>query len=158
MTDDLEPSPAPGYYVTGTLAHRVAVEGHGVLAAGPEADEAGHVLEELIGIEVAAEAVDVCLVLPQRGDAGVNGGGDVHEMGRVAGADHVGVAYGLAARPGLGEDPLVGRIPAGVQHGEPDRAMVGVVDRALAAPGQVEAHRDDHLGLHLAERGAQVTP
>src|SRR5258708_40170507 len=153
MTDDLEPSPAPGYYVTGTLAHRVAVEGHGVLAAGPEADEAGHVLEELIGIEVAAEAVDVGLVLPQRGDAGVNGGGDVHEMGRVAGADHVGVAYGLAARPGLGEDPLVGCIPAGVQHGQPDRAMVGGVYRALVVPGKGGGHLGDPPGVNLREPG-----
>src|SRR5258708_32654488 len=113
MTDDLEPSPAPGYYVTGTLAHRVAVEGHGVLASGPEADEAGHVLEELIGIEVAAEAVDVGLVLPQRGDAGVNGGGDVPGMGRVAGAGHGGGAHGLAAPPALWAYPHAATVPAG---------------------------------------------
>ena len=58
--------------------------------------------------------------------------------------------------PGLGEYPFVGGVPAGVQRGEPDGPVVGVVDRPFLAPGEVEAHRDDHLGLQPAERGRQV--
>ena len=36
--------------------------------------------------------------------------------------------------------------------------MIGVVDRPVLAPGEIEAHRDDHLGPQPAERGGQVAP
>ena len=55
-----------------------------------------------------------------------------------------------------GEDPLVGRVAAGVQHGQSHGPVVGVVDRALLAPGQVEAHGDHDLGPQPPERRGQV--
>ena len=51
----------------------------------------------------------------------------------------------VAPRSRLGEYPLVGGVPAGVQRGQPDGAVVGVIDRAFLAPGEVEAHPDDDL-------------
>ncbi len=78
------------------------------------------------------------MVLAPRGNSRLKGGGDVDEMSWVAGSGHVGVADAGTGRPGLGEYPLVGGITAGIQRGEPDRAMIGVVDRALIAPGEVE--------------------
>src|SRR5271155_948311 len=87
----------------GGLAHRVAVEGDGVLAPGAQADVASHIPQELVGIEVVvAQAIEIDAVLAQRGNARGDGGGDVGKVGRVAGAGHVGVADGLAGRPGLG--------------------------------------------------------
>ncbi len=92
----------------------------------------------------------------QRGDPGVDGAGHVHEVIRRSGGRHVGIANGVAARPCLGEHPLIGRVPAGIQHGQADGAVVGVVDRPLLAPGQVEAHRDDDLGAQPPEGRGQV--
>ena len=51
-----------------------------------------------------------------------------------------------------------GTITVDIVKKQPDGAMVRVVDRALVAPGEVEAGRDDHLGLQPAERGRQVAP
>src|SRR5271165_5616034 len=115
------------------LAHRVVAEAHGVLDAGAKAGEAGQVPEELVGIEIAAQPFEVGTVLAQRGDARVDGGGDVHEMGRVRGSD-VRAADAGPVRPCVGEHPLVGRVPARVEHGEPDRTVIGVVDGAFLAP------------------------
>ena len=100
--------------------------------------------------------LDVGAVLAERRDARVDGVGHVHEVSRHADCGHVGVPDAGARRTCLGEYPLVGGVPAGVQGGEPDGPVVGVIDRAFLAPGEVEVHRDDHLGLQPAERGRQV--
>src|SRR5262249_47711896 len=55
-----------------------------------------------------------------------------------------------------GEQPGVGRIPAGVNRREPDRTVVGVVDRPVVAPGEVEAHRDHHVGPVPPDRRGDV--
>ena len=46
-----------------SLAHRVTVKGHGVLASGAQADVARHVPQEIVRIELAPQAVDIGLVL-----------------------------------------------------------------------------------------------
>jgi predicted kinase len=138
------------------LAHRITAERRCVLAPGTETDVTRHVPQELIGIEFAAQAVEVGAMLAQRGDAGVDGGGDVGEMSRVAGRGYVGITDTATRRPGLREHPSVSGVPARIEHGEPDRAVVGVIDRALFAPGEIEARPDDHVGLQPAERGGQI--
>lgn len=140
------------------LAHRIAVERHGVLAPGTETDVARHVPQELIRIEFAAQAVEVGAVLAQRGDAGVDGGGHVGEISRVAGSGYVGITDTATRRPGLREHPAVSGVPARIEDGEPDRAMVDMIDRALFAPGEIEARPDDHIGLQPAERSRQIAP
>src|SRR6516162_1444128 len=132
------------------LSHRVAVKRDGIFASGAQSDVARHVPQELVRIEIAAETVDIGLVLAQRRDARADGGGHIHEVSRCAHRGHVGVPDAGTRRSGLGEDPPVRRVPAGIQHREPDGAMVGVVDRALIAPGEIEAGRDDDLGFQLA--------
>jgi hypothetical protein len=89
-------------------------------------------------------------VLAQRRDARIDRGGDVHEVRRVAGSRHVRVPDRPARRSSLGERSFAGCVAASVEHREPDRAVIGVIDRTLLAPGKVEGHRDDHLGLKLA--------
>ena len=93
---------------------------------------------------------------PERRDARVHGGGHVHEVARIASADDVGVLDLGTGQRKLGEDPLVRRVPAGIQDREPDRPVVRVIDRSILAPGQVEAHRDHDVGLKLPQRPGQV--
>src|SRR5712692_7482358 len=113
------------------LPHWVAVHAHGVLAARPEADVAGDLLQEVVGVEVPAEALDVGTVLAQRGDAEVDRLCYVDEVGRLAAGDHVRGGDGRAGGPGLWEYPLVGRVPARIQHRQADGPVVGVVDRRV---------------------------
>jgi hypothetical protein len=61
-----------------------------VLTPGAEADAARHVPEELVWVEVPAQAVTVGAVLAQQGDAGVDGGSDVDVVRRVAPGPEVG--------------------------------------------------------------------
>src|ERR1700735_3337435 len=63
-------------------AHRVPAETHGVLASGAQPDEAGHVAQELVRVEVAAQALEVGPVLAQRGDACLDGAGGVGKVRR----------------------------------------------------------------------------
>ena len=109
------------------LAHRVAVKSDGKFASGTQSDVACHVPQELVGIEVPTQAVDIGLVLAQRRDARVDGGGHVHEVSRCARRGHVGVPDAGTRRSGLGEDPSVRRVAAGVQHGESDGFEVELV-------------------------------
>src|SRR6266566_8658002 len=140
------------------LAHGIAVEADGVLAPGAQPDVACHVLQELVGVELAAQALNVGPVLAQRRDARVDRVGDFDEVRRRARAGHVGVPDIGGPRARLGEYPLVGGVPAGVQRGQPDSPVVSVIDRAVLAPGEVEAHPDDDLRLQPAERGRQIAP
>src|SRR5579859_5004510 len=139
------------------LPHWVAMHAHGVVTARPEADVAGDLLQEVVGVEVPAEAVDVGAVLPQRRDAEVDGLGHVDEVGRLAAGYHVGSRDRRAHGPGLGEHPLVGRVPAGVERGQADGPVIGVVDRRVLRPGQVEVHSDHHVGTEAAERRGKIT-
>jgi hypothetical protein len=114
--------------------HRIAAQAQRVLASGAHADVAGHVPEKLAGVEVAAEAIEAGAVLTQRRDARIDRGGDVHEVRRVAGSRHVRVPDRSARRSSLGEHSFAGCVAASVEHGEPDRTVIGVIDRTLLAP------------------------
>src|SRR5205823_7790805 len=109
----------------------VTPQAYGVLAAGGQADETGHVAQELVGVKIAAEPVEVGLVLAQRRDAGPDRGGGVDEMGGVATGGYVDRLDPVPGRARVGEQPRVAGVPAGVDRSQADRPVVGVVDRSL---------------------------
>src|SRR6516165_6171955 len=56
-------------------AHRIAVKCDGIFASGTQSDVTRHVPQELVGVEIAAQTVDIGLVLAQRRDARGDGVG-----------------------------------------------------------------------------------
>ena len=98
-----------------------APEEHREVAARCHPAVARHVREELLGIELAAEPLDVDLVLLQRRDPLGERLTDVDEVGgRIARGD-VSRADPLPRLPELREQPAVVGVAARVERGEPDR-------------------------------------
>ena len=132
------------------------LEEHGVLAARRHPSVSGDVAEELVGVEVGAEAVDVGLVLAERSHTVVDGRGHVDEMGGRRGARHVDDLDPLPRVTQVREHPAIGGVATGVEGGQTHGPVVGVVDTATVAPGELEVHRHDDLGAQPAQRPGQV--
>src|SRR5215207_5808154 len=117
----------------------------GVRDAECVAGVGGDTAQEPVGVEVAAEAVEVGAVGAQRRDAGGQVVGDVDAVLGPLGAHQVDLS---GAGPGVeavveqfGEDPAVGGVAGGVEHGVPDGAVVGLVEKPLTV-----AHPDGRRG------------
>ena len=122
-------------------------------AAMPEVP--GHVAEELVRVELAAQPVQVGAVLAQRRDARLDGGRDVHVVRGVGGRPR---PTSARCRPTPGPPPGNTHALAASRQASstasPTRTMVGVVDHVAVAPGQVEVHGDhDVRALGAQDRG-----
>jgi hypothetical protein len=109
-----------------------SAEGDGVLNAERSSRAGSDCPQELVRVEVAAQAVEVGPVCPERADPGGQGVGDVDCVGRFEGAHEVHVG-GTGPRrqilvEQLGEDPTVACVPGGIQHSQSDGAVVGLVE------------------------------
>jgi hypothetical protein len=112
-----------------------SAEGDGVLHAERSSRTGGDCPQELVRVEVAAQAVEVGLVCSEWVDPGGQGVGDVDCVGRFECAHEVDVGG-----PGpqilveqLREDPTVAGVPGGIQHRQSDGAVVGLVEKVPAA-------------------------
>src|SRR5215469_17496427 len=107
-------------------AHRIVLEPDRIIATSGHADVAGDLPQEIVRVEIAAEASQIGAMLPQRGDSRVHGGAHVHEVARIADRDHVRV-LDMGPREGeVAEHPLVRRVAARIERRETDSAVVGV--------------------------------
>src|SRR5579875_307347 len=129
------------------------VEKHSQLAAGRHAAVGRRLAEELPGVEAGAQPFDVGPVLRQGGYARLDRLAHVHVVGRrLLATGYVGGPHlpGLAC---LWEDPPVGRVPAGVQQGQPDRPVVRVVGPPTLDPGELEVEAEHDLGAQPPQAG-----